>query len=185
VRATGQRHESALRARVSAREVVETIAVKAPTSGGGDSSGWWPRLAIVLAMSSGASLALAGCLSTDTKDRVNQQINYGMRTSEVGIARVVAARVAQREDADVSATATISKASPSSSPGSHTMPCTTGRLIHITLVGTFPRARADPGSAPVLGEALTVDAATGRLCESQYLTEPIVSDPMSVSLFSK
>lgn len=163
-----------------------TMSVKTRSSGGGP---WrrWSRLTIALASSSAASLALAGCLSQDTKDKVNQQINYGMRTSEVGIARQVAADMAQREDADVSAIATVSEASPSASPDSRTRPCTSGRLLHITLIGEFPHQRDLPGTgpAPVLRQALTVDATTGRVCGSQYLTGPIISDPMSVVLFSR
>ena len=162
------------------------MCVRTPGSGGG-SLGRWSRFIIVLASSSAASLALAGCLNADTKDTVNEQINNGMRTSEVGIARAVAVHVAQRQNADVSATATVSEALPSASRGSHARPCSSGRLLHITPVGKFPHAGhlAGSGSAPVHGEALTVDATTGRLCESQYLTGPILPDPMSVSLFSR
>ena len=69
------------------------MCVRTPGSGGG-SLGRWSRFIIVLASSSAASLALAGCLNADTKDTVNEQINNGMRTSEVGIARAVAVHVA-------------------------------------------------------------------------------------------
>lgn len=156
------------------------------TASGSGSSRSWSRLALAPALSCAVSFALAGCLSQDIKDNVNQQVNQGMRTSEVGIARHLAASVARREDADVSATATVTEASTSASPVvGHPRPCTSGRLLHITLVGEFPHQRslAGSGSALVVGQVLTVDAATGRLCESHYVTGPIVPDPMSVALF--
>ena len=90
------------------------------------------------------------------------------------------------EDARVTARAIVSEADASASPSTPPPPCTTGRLLHITLAGEFPHHRTvsktDP--TPVSGQVMTVDATTGRVCETHYVTGLVMSDPTSVLLFS-
>jgi hypothetical protein len=138
--------------------------------------------------------AVAGCVSQDIADSVNSRINHGMTTSEVKIAEAAAIRQARGEDARVTARAIVSEAqasasasaSVSASPSPPPQPCTTGRLLHITLAGDFPHhrvvSRTDP--TPVTAQVMTVDATTGRVCETHYVTGLIPVDPTSVLLFS-
>lgn len=85
----------------------------------------------------------------------------------------------------LTAVATVSGAASSSPPRQAPRPCTSGRLLHLTLVGYFPHARSSGADdAPVTGQELTVDATTGLVCEKHYLTGTIMNDPMSVRLFS-
>jgi hypothetical protein len=128
--------------------------------------------------------AVAGCVSQDIADSVNTRINYGMTTSEVKIAEAAAIHQARGEDARVTARANVSEAQASPSPAAQ--PCTTGRLLHITLAGDFPHhrvvSRTDP--TPVTAQVMTVDATTGRVCEAHFVTGLIPIDPTSVLLFS-
>jgi hypothetical protein len=130
--------------------------------------------------------AVAGCVSQDIADSVNSRINHGMTTSEVKIAEAAAIRQARGEDARVTARAIVSEAQASASPSPPPQPCTTGRLLHITLAGDFPHhrvvSRTDP--TPVTAQVMTVDATTGRVCETHYVTGLIPVDPTSVLLFS-
>jgi hypothetical protein len=134
---------------------------------------------------SASSLALAGCLSRATKEKVSQQVNNGMTAYEVKTARTVAAHAARVEGANVSAIATVSQASTTATAGTQPASCTTGRLLHITLVGDFPHKPKLSNSNVAPAQMLTVDATTGRICDSHYTKQPIVSDPMAVSLFSR
>jgi hypothetical protein len=43
---------------------------------------------------------------------------------------------------------------------------------------------AGTGCVSQLGQELTVDARTGRLCDTHFVTSPIMTDPASVRLFS-
>lgn len=143
------------------------------------------RLARAATIGCAVLLAVTGCVSQDLADSVNQKLNHGMSTAELKIANATASRTARREQARVlTARAFVSGTASSASPSRDPEPCTSGRLLHLTLVGTFPHARPSGSSAPVTGQELTVDATTGRLCEKHYLTGSIVVDPMSVLLFS-
>lgn len=148
------------------------------------------RLPLALAAGCAVWLAVTGCVSQGLADSVNQKLNHGMTTSELKLANVTAYRTARREGARVLTaravvTETGSTAGSSAPSDQAAAPCTSGRLIQLTLVGYFPHARPESaGEAPVTGQELTVDATTGRLCERHYLTGPIVTDPLSVTLFS-
>jgi hypothetical protein len=144
-----------------------------------------PKVRLVLATAVGCALctAVTGCVSQDVADSVNQKLNHGMSTSELELANVTAVRAARREDARVLTARAIVTGS-SASPHGTAAPCTSGRLLQLTLVGHFPHARPGTGGAPVTGQELTVDATTGRLCERRYLTGQIVTNPLSVLLFS-
>ncbi len=166
------------------RPVVEPRLVTITFSGGSVSR----RSRLTLAVATGCAtwIAVAGCVSQDTADTVNRRLHNGMSTSEMKIAYGAALRQARKEDARVTARATVSEAEASASPNSPPPPCTSGRLLHITLAGQFPHAPdpGDPGSPPVRGQELTVDATTGRVCDAHYLTGVIMTDPTSVLLFT-
>jgi hypothetical protein len=149
----------------------------------GGSVGRWSRLALGMVMGGVVWLSVAGCVSHDVADAVNQRINDGMTTSELAVAHRVAFQQARKEDATVTARATVTGPTSSASSSALPEPCTSGRILHITLAGQLPHAR-DSGASPVLGQELTVDARTGRVCEAHYVTRPIVTDPTSVVLFS-
>jgi len=131
-------------------------------------------------------LAVAGCVSQGVEDTVNQRTNHGMTTSELKVARAAALRQARREGAKVTARATVSGVAASPRPSGPPGPCRSGRLLHITLVGQFPHAphAGDTGSTPARGQDLTVDATSGQVCESHYVTGVNMTDPTSVLLFS-
>ena len=159
--------------------------MKIPASGGGSVSRW-SRLTLALATGCAGWLGITGCVSQDTADTVNRRLHNGMSTPEFTIAYGVALRQARREDARVTARATVSEAAASASAGSPPGPCTSGRLLHITLAGHFPHPEhaGNSGATAVRGQELTVDAPTGRLCEAHYVTGLIVDDPTSVLLFT-
>lgn len=148
------------------------------------------RLALVLASSVALLLSVSGCVSQGVADRVSQRLNHGMTTTELETARGVALDRARHEDARVTARAVVIPATPATASGAASgaatgspAPCTTGRLLRITLAGSFPHARPR-GSMTVSGQALTVDAPTGRLCSAHFLTGTILVDPQAALLFS-
>ena len=155
--------------------------MQATISGG--SVGRWSRLALGMFTGGAVWLAVAGCVSQDVADATNERINNGMTTSELAVAHRVAFQQARTEDASVTARATVSGPTSSASSSTPPQPCTSGRLLHITLAGQFPHA-PNGRATPVLGQELTADARTGRVCEIHYVTRPIVTDPTSVVLFS-
>jgi hypothetical protein len=140
------------------------------------------RVAGRLAPASAAVLVLAGCVSHNVASDVNRRLEFGMSTSEIATANRVALREARRDDARVTARASVSGQETAQPPDARSRPCASGRLIRITLVGEFPHAPKQ--AARIYGRALTVDAATGRLCEGHYLNQPVVTDLSSVLLFS-
>ena len=135
-------------------------------------------------------LLLFGCVSQQVADEAHRRINYGMSTSELAVARRVAAEQALREGATVTARAAVVQPPRTASAAGRSAPCTSGRrLLYITLAGQFPRTPklTNPDgtkSGPVVGQYLTVDAGTGRICDAHYVTHPILSDPSTVLLFS-
>ena len=120
--------------------------------------------------------------------RAQRRVTQGPGTSspEFKVAHAAGLRQARREDAQVTARATVSEAAASASPSGPPRPCTSRRLLHITLAGQFPHpvGAGSSGSTTVRGQELTVDAATGRLCEAHYLAGLIVNDPTSLLLFT-
>ena len=141
------------------------------------------RLTLATVMSCAVWCAVTGCVSQDVANTVNERINKGFSTSELKIARDAALDHARKEDAKVTARATVSEADESASASGPPRPCTSGRLLHIILAGQFPNAEQS-SSTPVSGQQLTVDATTGRVCEAHYLTGQIIVDPGSVLLFT-
>jgi hypothetical protein len=161
------------------------------SGGGATCRGWRPRRWLPAAATVGALwVSVTGCVSDDVRDTVNERMNYGMTTSEEKLAYAAALRQVRSEQARVTARATVSgpdaSASPSASPRVPPAPCTSGRLLHITLAGRFPHHPfADAArTTRVSAQVLTVDAATGRLCDAHYVSGLVVNDPTSVLLLS-
>jgi hypothetical protein len=140
---------------------------------------------LMLSIATGCTFwCVAGCVSQDVADQANERLNYGMSTSELKTARSAALHLARKEGAKVTARATVSGADTSASASSSPKPCTSGsRLVHITLAGRFPHA-TQAGPNGVSGQEVTVDAATGRVCDAHYLTGPIALNPESAPLFT-
>ena len=164
--------------------MIERHLVATTTSGGGSAS--QGRLLPVVAIACAVCCVVTGCVSQDVADTANERLNYGMSTSELIIARSAALDQARKEEAKVTARATVSEAATASAfPTAKPKPCTSGRLLHITMAGQFPhKPPATSDSTPVSGQELTVDAATGRVCDAHYLTGLIALDPESVLLFT-
>ena len=89
-----------------------------------------------------------------------------------------------------SATATIGEGTvmdPNAGPA-----CTSGRLLHIKLIGTFPRIvhggyggpPPTPSYAPVSALLLTADAVSGKACLIGVQTGATTPDPGAVLLFT-
>jgi hypothetical protein len=156
------------------------------TFSGGTSVSGRSRVALAVATGCATWIAVAGCVSQDPADTVNRRLHNGMSTSEMRIAYGAALRQARNEDARVTARATVSEGEDSASSNSPPRPCTSGRLLHITLAGQFPHALhpGDSGSPAERGQELTVDATTGLVCDAHYVTGLIMSDPTSVVLFT-
>jgi len=132
---------------------------------------------------------VTGC-SQEVRDTVNQRLNHGMTTSEEKLAYAAALKRVRGEEARVTARATVSgpdaSGSSGASPSAPPAPCTSGRLLHLTLAGQFPHHPfADAThTTRVSAQVLTVDARTGRVCEAHYASGLVVNDPTSVLLFS-
>lgn len=144
---------------------------------------------IGLALGGLVAASLTGCVSGQVVDTTNQRLSHGLSTAEIATARVVAMRWVAQEGALATATVTVSKGTVTPSVGRHHHACSSGRLLHITLRGEFPRnpsgrVAGRTGSGPVQGEELTVDAAKGTICGVSSLTGPIVPGAYAFVLFS-
>jgi hypothetical protein len=157
-------------------------------------SGWTAghgRLAASALVVALLTVMATGCVSQHIADRADQRAMLGGLTqAQFETAMQVARRDAAREDARV-ATATAGVVTPArrSLLGVHGHACPPGTLLHIRLVGSFPRTPrlTLPGSdvtADVHGEDLVADPATGQVCAHSYLTGRIVTDLAMVKLYS-
>jgi hypothetical protein len=71
-------------------------------------------------------------------------------------------------------------------------PCTSGKLLHIKLIGTFPRIthgaigdQPTPRYEPVSAVVITADPVSGKPCLAGVETGTSTSDPGAVLLFTK
>jgi hypothetical protein len=115
-----------------------------------------------------------------------------LTNQEYAFARDLARQeIRRQEDATVaSATVTVSRGKVTDSNLDYS--CTSGRLLHIKLIGSFPHIvispldSAKPGTAPpaptVDAVVLTADAHTGRPCLSGVQTGEVAPDPGAISL---
>lgn len=70
-------------------------------------------------------------------------------------------------------------------------PCTSGKLLHIKLIGTFPRmvdrpkgAQPNPPAYTVSAVLITADAVSGKACLLSVDTGTTTPDPGAVLLFT-
>jgi hypothetical protein len=142
----------------------------------------WPAL-----VASVLATLLAGCVSQHTADQVDRRaVLGGLTRAEFTTAQHVAQRETAREDAEVT-TASAGVVTPRRRAllGVHGHACPPGELIHVRLVGTFPRAHLEGSDGQVGGEDLVADPATGRVCAHSWLDARIVTDLSMVRLFNR
>jgi len=72
-------------------------------------------------------------------------------------------------------------------------PCTSGKLLHIKLIGSFPRIvhggyggpPPTPSYQPVSAELITADAQSGKACLISVQTGPESPEPGAAVLFTQ
>jgi hypothetical protein len=145
-------------------------------------------LAARLVIGSLVLCVLTGCLSPETRDAVDRQVNNGMSSHEVMTARRVGYAQAMRAHANVNATVTAGEGTVPASAAIHHKACNSGRLLTISLRGKFPQSPSayetgDKGTR-FGSEVLIVDAESGTVCGDTFRTGFTPADPGAVSLFS-
>ncbi|HET7355534.1 MAG TPA: META domain-containing protein [Nocardioidaceae bacterium] len=115
-----------------------------------------------------------------------------LTAQEYAFAVALARKEIREDDASVSsATVTVGRGTVTDSNLGHS--CTSGRLLHIKLIGSFPRIVTsglpqDPSSPAVPGDftvhavLLTADAESGRACLKGVQTGDVAPEPGSVPL---
>jgi hypothetical protein len=133
-----------------------------------------------------ASIAIAGC--TDSA-----RAHGSLTDRQFKVAVTVARAETEKYSATVtSATATVGKGTvtdPNAGPE-----CTSGTLLHIKLIGSFPTVAVGPAptaSAPgasndytVSAVLITADPESGKACDLSVETVPATPDPGATVLFT-
>jgi hypothetical protein len=134
-----------------------------------------------------ALCVLTGC-SQETRDAVNRQVDHGMTSDEVMTARRIAHARALQEHASVNAKVTAGEGTVPASAASDHKACESGRLLTITLIGSFPQSpsahETDDTGTRLGSEVLIVDAESGTVCGDTFHAGITAADPDAVSLFS-
>jgi hypothetical protein len=162
-----------------------------------------PRLGLVQAKSTAAvcllaTIAIGGCTSGANRTLDDPNISsstpgHGSLTDrEFNVAVAVARAETEKYAATVtSATATVGVGTdldPNAGP-----PCTSGTLLHIKLIGTFPTivvgapSAGDPNASndySVSAVLVTADPVSGKACTLGVQTGPVAPDPGSTLLFT-
>jgi hypothetical protein len=141
----------------------------------------------------GAILALlvAGCGSvsdTGTRPASSSQLSH----HELAKARSVVHDKAESEGAQITSGTVTAEAGTVPQPNTGYR-CSSGRLLRITLIGSFPHTgvapipadpshAAQPSDSDVHAMLLTADAATGRVCEIGVQTGAVSPDPNATVL---
>ena len=145
-----------------------------------------------------AAVVVGGCASSahhtlDAARSSSSALGHGSLTDhEFSVASAVA-----RSEADKNA-ATITSATATAGEGTVTdpndgPPCTSGTLLHIKLVGTFPTIVIAPPTAgapsaddhSVSTVLITADPETGKACDLSVQTGATSPDPGATLLFTK
>ena len=150
----------------------------------------------VAAVAVGATVLLRNTHTTplDSSSGSSSTLGHGSLTDhEFSVAVAVARAEADKDAATItSATATVGKGTvtdPNDGP-----PCTSGTLLHIKLIGTFPTITV--GLAPTAGASssgddsvsavlITADPESGKACDLSVQTGPTSPDPGATLLFTK
>jgi hypothetical protein len=142
-----------------------------------------------------ATIAIGGCTSSANRAPDDASISsstpgHGSLTDgEFNVAVAVARAETEKYAATVtSATATVGEGTvtdPNAGPA-----CTSGTLLHIKLIGTFPTisttgtgAQPTPTVAPVSAVLITADPASGKPCLIGVQTGPTTPDPGATLLY--
>jgi hypothetical protein len=139
-----------------------------------------------------ATIAIGGCASSALVDATpsGSALAHGSLTEhDFGVAVAVARAEVDKDSAVLtSATASIGVGTvtdPNAGP-----PCTSGKLLHINLIGTFPRIvhgglAGDPAQSPVSAVLITADPVSGKPCLIGVETGISRPEPGAVRLFPK
>ena len=141
-----------------------------------------------------ATLAVAGCASSSNRARDDPSLSSSttahgsLSDHDFTVAVDVARAEADKESAVLtSATATIGDGTvtdPNAGP-----PCTSGKLLHIKLIGTFPHivTGGHPGSHndSVSAVLITADPVSGKPCDISVETGTSAPGPGATLLFDK
>lgn len=145
-----------------------------------------------------ATIAVGGCTSSatdvlDGSSSSSSTLQHGSLTdAQFNVAVAVArAEIAKYEATVTSATATVGEGTvtdPNAGPA-----CTSGTLLHIKLIGTFPTivvggpSTGAPGASndyTVTTVLITADPESGKPCEIGVRTDPATPDPGATVLFT-
>jgi hypothetical protein len=140
-------------------------------------------------------MAIGGCASTanrppDAAASSSPTLAHESLTDhDFGVAVAVARAEADKESA------VLTSATASMGEGTETLanagpPCTSGKLLHIKLIGTFPRivhggVIGEPTYEPVSAVLITADPVSGKPCLIGVNTGTQSPDPGAVLLFTK
>jgi hypothetical protein len=147
-----------------------------------------------------AALTIGGCASTtshpldDPSSSRSTPAHGSLTEGQFNVAVTVARAETKKYAATVtSATATVGEGTvtdPNVGPA-----CTSGTLLHIKLIGTFPTIAVGPqptASAPgasndysVSAVLITADPTSGNACDLSVQTGPTTPDPGATLLFTK
>ena len=137
-----------------------------------------------------AVIALQGCGKGANSARADAALGHGSLTNQQFAAAVAVARAEARKDEAVltSATATIgdgTETDPNAGPA-----CTSGKLLHIKLIGTFPHIVTGGLPPPATNGPVTIvlvsaDAISGKPCLIGVRTDAATPEPGAVLLFAK
>jgi hypothetical protein len=147
-----------------------------------------------------ATVVVGGCASSasrplDNSSNSSSTFGHGSLTDrEFSVAVAVARAEIKKYAATVtSATATVGEGTvtdPNAGPA-----CTSGTLLHIKLIGTFPTIGVGPlptAGAPsasndssAITVLITADPESGKPCEIGVRTDPATPDPGATLLFTK
>jgi hypothetical protein len=134
-----------------------------------------------------ALLLFAGC-SSASEPEIQPAGSSPMSDGELAIALRVAREEAKSDDVQVTIATGIAEVGTVPQPNT-AYQCSSGRVLRITLIGTFPHVVVAPGPQAVPINAaqsadfevhamlLTADAATGRVCEIGVQTGTVHPDP--------
>lgn len=145
------------------------------------------------------AIAIGGCASTtsrtfDASDISSSAPAHGSLTDAQFTVAVAIARAEVAKDA-----ATITSATATVGPGTETLtnvgpPCTSGTLLHIKLIGTFPNtavggsatddASSEGDNYSVSAELITADPVSGKACLLAVQTGAVTPDPGATLLFT-
>jgi hypothetical protein len=139
-----------------------------------------------------ATIAIGGCASGALEDAnpSGQALAHGALTDHDLRVAVAAARAEVDKESAVLTSATVSIGDGTVTDANAGPPCTSGKLLHIKLIGTFPRIvhgglAGDPTYEAVSAVLVAVDPVSGKPCLIGVETGTASPEPGAVLLFSK